>query len=66
MFQGCKKGSQLREAVIFLAMPQTKGKWREVKNKNGNEVLEAGSFDTVSYILVLAKVSRLFLQFKVQ
>ena len=41
-----------------------KGTWREVKDKNRNEVLEAGSFDTFSYILVLAEVSRLFYSLK--
>lgn len=46
--------------MISLVMPWEKGEWREIKDRNGNEVLEAGSFDAPSCILALAEVCRLF------
>lgn len=42
--------------MISLVVPWEKGKWREITDRNGNEVLEAGSFDAPSCILALAEV----------
>lgn len=50
--------------MISLDIAWEKGEWREIKDGNGNEVLEAGSFDAPSYILALAEVSRLFYRLK--
>lgn len=43
--------------MISLSMSWEKGEWGEIKDRNVDEVLEAGSFDAPSYILALAEVS---------
>lgn len=37
-----------------------KRRFKKVKDRNRNEVLEAGPLDALSYVLALAEISRLF------